>query len=375
MEHEIIFRTNSEQVINELNAMRKVADETGLSIVSNNEKSGDSFSCLIGMISMTKTAYTGMSNAISAVTQVAEIYNKRMEDSFAGLERNTYGINNNVLAMTTSIEVLTTQTEVITTSIGAINSSFYALRTNTQAVRENIEAIEGNIGELDALTIIVKNNTGTINNNTSALRENEKENWFLVTVRSVLATIQATVNALTLVNTILTFKKNMADKLDIALTKKKTLANVVATKKGIAKAAAQFAALVTTPFVGIALGVAAIAAIAAGIIGIRSAIPKCATGAVISAPTMALVGEGRYPEAVVPLGSSPQFASMKEDIANAVLGGMSAMGGVARGGNNRPLTIELNIDGKQFAEATVSDIVDTLNNEGYSVLRADAVYR
>jgi len=132
-------------------------------------------------------------------------------------------------------------------------------------------------------------------------------------------------------------------------------------------------AILSNPFMGV---VTVALAIAGGLL-VKSLLPAMATGGVVSAPTVALVGEGRYPEAVVPLGSSPQFASMKADIANAVLQGMSALGGVQSGGGggNKNLTVQLHIDGRQFAQTVVSDFVDTLNNEGYSVLRADAVYR
>ncbi len=76
-----------------------------------------------------------------------------------------------------------------------------------------------------------------------------------------------------------------------------------------------------------------------------------ATGGIVNAPTMALVGEGRYPEAVVPLGDSPQFAGMKTEIANAVLQGIAAMQG--NGGNGE---IVLNLDGELFARAIIPKI-------------------
>lgn len=47
-------------------------------------------------------------------------------------------------------------------------------------------------------------------------------------------------------------------------------------------------------------------------------VPYLATGAITSGPTMAMIGEGRYNEAVIPLGQSPQFKDMKKDIANEV---------------------------------------------------------
>lgn len=129
-------------------------------------------------------------------------------------------------------------------------------------------------------------------------------------------------------------------------------------------------AILTNPIYG-AITVAA--AIAGGLL-VKALLPAMATGGVVSDPTVALVGEGRYPEAVVPLGDSPQFGQMKADIANAVVQALGAGRGTgAKSGGN--LTVQLHVDGRQFAETTVRDFVETLNNEGYSVLRADAVYR
>lgn len=46
--------------------------------------------------------------------------------------------------------------------------------------------------------------------------------------------------------------------------------------------------------------------------------PKMATGGVVTSPTYALIGEGRYDEAVIPLGNSPQMADLVQKIADAV---------------------------------------------------------
>lgn len=46
--------------------------------------------------------------------------------------------------------------------------------------------------------------------------------------------------------------------------------------------------------------------------------PKMATGGVVTSPTLSLVGEGRYPEAVIPLDNSPQMRDLVQEIAKAV---------------------------------------------------------
>lgn len=79
-----------------------------------------------------------------------------------------------------------------------------------------------------------------------------------------------------------------------------------------------------------------------------------ATGGVVSAPTLAMVGEGKYPEAVVPLGQSPQFTSMKQGIAEEVV---SLMGTRNNTRNDRPVV--LNIDGQTLARALWPDLINT----------------
>lgn len=87
------------------------------------------------------------------------------------------------------------------------------------------------------------------------------------------------------------------------------------------------------------------AAIGAGIASIQAMIPQMATGGVVDQPTVAMIGEGRYNEAVVPLGNSPQFAEMKEDIASAVLrkiGPTPTYQAVQPSGGQTPVVIQLN---------------------------------
>lgn len=79
-----------------------------------------------------------------------------------------------------------------------------------------------------------------------------------------------------------------------------------------------------------------------------------ATGGIVAAPTVALLGEGHYPEAVVPLGDSPQFTSMKQSIAEEVA---STIGGTNRTGSDRPII--LNIDGKTIARALWPNLINT----------------
>lgn len=78
-------------------------------------------------------------------------------------------------------------------------------------------------------------------------------------------------------------------------------------------------------------------------------IPAMAAGGIITAPTYALVGEGRYPEAVLPLGDSPQFTEMKAEIARAVVQGLAYAGQYDA---NKPIEVVVNIDSREIARAT-----------------------
>ena len=86
-------------------------------------------------------------------------------------------------------------------------------------------------------------------------------------------------------------------------------------------------------------------------------IPAMAQGGVVSSPTVALIGEGRYREAVVPLGNSPQFKTMKDDIASEVLrkiGPAPSRFGQPSADSNRPVVLQ--VDGKELARVLMPSI-------------------
>ena len=83
-----------------------------------------------------------------------------------------------------------------------------------------------------------------------------------------------------------------------------------------------------------------------------NSIPQMATGGVVSTPTVAMIGEGRYSEAVVPLGNSPQFKAMKDDIASQVARSLARIPqyqSSSAGGGQTPVILQ--IDGRTFARA------------------------
>ena len=133
-------------------------------------------------------------------------------------------------------------------------------------------------------------------------------------------------------------------------------------------AAAGAAALVVA---GIVAGATAVAgASQAKAMSGESAPPAMAKGGVVTGPTLALVGEGRYNEAVMPLGNSPQFRAMKQSIAEETAGRVSrspmSAGGTLNSsssrGSGRPIILQLN--GREVARALLPEIGYTQRQTG-----------
>lgn len=69
-------------------------------------------------------------------------------------------------------------------------------------------------------------------------------------------------------------------------------------------------------------------------------IPYLASGAVVTSPTLAMIGEGKYDEAVIPLGNSPQMKELVNQIADAA----------KSRGSNDPIQVNVYIGNEQVAE-------------------------
>lgn len=88
----------------------------------------------------------------------------------------------------------------------------------------------------------------------------------------------------------------------------------------------------------------------------KKGVPAMASGGVVSAPTLALIGEGKYQEAVVPLGNSPQFKTMKDDIANEVLRKIGPTPSRFGQPSRQPTPVILNLNGREIARALLPDL-------------------
>lgn len=109
---------------------------------------------------------------------------------------------------------------------------------------------------------------------------------------------------------------------------------------------------------GLATGVIVAAGIAAAVMSSKAnqneaAIPAMATGGVVNDSTLALIGEGRYSEAVVPLGNSPQFTNMKNDIAAEVASRIN------QGTSSDNIKVYVQIGGRDFENYTYKVVSDS----------------
>ena len=93
-------------------------------------------------------------------------------------------------------------------------------------------------------------------------------------------------------------------------------------------------------------------------------IPKLAKGGIINAPTLAIMGEGRKREAVVPLENSSFIDSFAGTIASAVAQAM----GPSRGNGGGDTTVVLKIGESEFGRAAIKSINSVHRQTGMTLL-------
>lgn len=96
-----------------------------------------------------------------------------------------------------------------------------------------------------------------------------------------------------------------------------------------------------------------------------SGVAGLATGGVVTKPTFALVGEGKYDEAVMPLGNSPQMAELQRGIAEQVVRTTNITNNNGYQGGNA--SVQLNIDGRSLGRATINNIGLTRRQVGVDI--------
>lgn len=127
-------------------------------------------------------------------------------------------------------------------------------------------------------------------------------------------------------------------------------------------AAAGLGALAVAGVVGVAVAIgkatqsSANSAVESSTAGVAS-VQGLATGGVVSKPTFAMIGEGKYNEAVVPLGNSPQFTSMKESIADSIINKQKSTSNNYNSFNGpTSQSVVLNIDGRTLGRMQLNSM-------------------
>lgn len=183
----------------------------------------------------------------------------------------------------------------------------------------------------------------------------EKINEQIVLFRDSLAAIGTTMNvgfvaAFTVFALMIVLMSAFLEKVANGLNKVSQSMDKQIAKLAVLNPLLAAQAILLNPIMG---AVTVALAIAGGLL-VKTLLPAMATGGVVSSPTVAMVGEGRYPEAVVPLGDSPQFSSMKADIANAVIQAIGITGG--NNGRNQPIELTINLDSRAIAKQLYSPL-------------------
>lgn len=371
---------DSKQSINELNNLQAASEKTKTQLVNDGQQ--------IASVMNTLTPFIGnASQQIDMMSIAVDNLNIKLNQSIANMQGLTSAINENILSMmlhaaqtlinsevnlmfdASVLQVksnmdLYSQSILGNSAVLDINklSAEMLIETNT-ALNDLINLLTQSI-DLHAFSVLT--NSAVISDNTASVAENKAATDDNIAAKMTFAALESTIQVLTSGLTIATEALNLVKVKEEIQSKKNAAANGVEAASKLGLAGASAAAQAAKGIAGIGIALACLATIGTIVATIKSfVLPGMATGGVVSSPTVTLVGEGRYPEAVVPLGDSPQFAEMKTDIANAVLMGLSAMN---RQGStqNAPSEVVLNVDGSRLARVLLPQLGKEKRRMGYN---------
>ena len=292
---------------------------------------------------LNNTMQTGLADA-SIISLSGSIGNAMsgVEMLSGQLTSNTDTLMGNSDQLNQNNDGLLTTTAKLTEEQTAAQNSTQAL-VNNLAERQNLNAVLTDTSPIQSLT-----EKADLQRESFELLRMAVES--LTTAEGFLAAITTVNTTLSLINNAVTLKETLAKKRNAAASSQEGIASLSAA---VPKALASGAGMGLPGLIWLGAMLAMFAVGMSVYASMKSSFVPLATGGVVSAPTVALVGEGRYPEAVVPLGDSPQFASMKADIAGAVLQGLAAMNRGSGQSGNKNVEVVLNIDGDKFARAVL----------------------
>lgn len=360
--------------------MQAASEKTKTQLVNDGQQ--------IASVMNTLTPFIGnASQQIDMMSIAVDNLNIKLNQSIANMQGLTSAINENILSMmlhaaqtlinsemnlmfdASVLQVksnmdLYSQSILGNSAVLDINklSAEMLIETNT-ALNDLINLLTQSI-DLHAFSVLT--NSSVISDNTASVAENKAATDDNIAAKMTFAALESTIQVLTSGLTIATEALNLVKVKEEIQSKKNAAANGVEAASKLGLAGASAAAQAAKGIAGIGIALACLATIGTIVATIKSfVLPGMATGGVVSSPTVTLVGEGRYPEAVVPLGDSPQFAEMKTDIANAVLMGLSAMN---RQGStqNAPSEVVLNVDGSRLARVLLPQLGKEKRRMGYN---------
>lgn len=230
-----------------------------------------------------------------------------------------------------AVTVLTTGLgQVLTIVTWLIDKAFIPLNLWLQGVTSNIWTM---VGAFAALNIVQAAATGSWKSMIAV----KAATWFSTTTRAIL------LNTVTLIKNAAAWVANTA----------KVIANTIANWWNNASLMAKIGLLTF----GAGLLLVPIVLAAAGAFSSKAdEVPKMAKGGVVTGTTPAIIGEGKYDEAVIPLGRSPQMQQLKRDIANEVSSRNTRTPRSVQRSSESNTPVILQIDGREFGRTSIRNI-------------------
>ena len=359
MSNEIEYSVNSGEVSKELASIQAAVNQTTKINVSACVQSLAAVTQLSNAVSVLKNNYSALNLTAAATVTTLAATNAMMMTSMA-----------QVTAVTASIMVMNTS---LLQGVILWNMLTAAVLLNTAMMAQNMTQIANSLVMMDQFTASITANTAALLSNMTQTLLNtlftglnaiavyldslmfgklneqlEKANKTFEALNKSCG-INSALLALSAVALLLHKAALSKENKELTANTTRRTNNNKRTAAGIGLKGFEIGAMFPFP-ANVAMAPALGAAFTAAAFAIcKMGIAALATGGVVSKPTYAMVGEGRYPEAVIPLGDSPQFAEMKSEIARAVVQGITYAG---QYDTNKPIEVVVNIDSREIARAT-----------------------
>lgn len=292
----------------------------------------------------TLSSYDNLMSRVTSTTQkFADIFNAVFNPQiFTGLGQivgTAFNLIDTAIdATTNTLSAVAPVLNVLTTGIGylltgvtwLIDKAFIPLQLWLQGVTSNIWTL---IGAFVAFNLIQAAATGSMKSMIAV----KAAAWFATTTKSIA------LNTVGLIKNAAAWVANTA----------KVIANTIANWWHNASLAAKIGLLT----MGAGLLIVPIVLAAAGVFSSKaSEVPQMAKGGVVTRETHAIIGEGKYNEAVIPLGRSPQMKELKRDIANETSRKISQPRSNVQRSAEQPTPIILQVSGRELGRTSITNI-------------------